>query len=256
LQEVQDLQKTSSGNHLLELTHAEFALSPHALIQLEQKFLAGIPFAYLLGQVEFYGHYFHLTPDVLIPRPETELMVDLLVQSRQRFQKVLDVGTGSGVILLSLLRREVAQSGVGVDISEKALAICRINADRLGLQVKLLAGDRLRPVDEKFDLIVSNPPYIKASAHRQLVHSGVDRHEPHLALYLPDAEYEQWFKEFFEAVRTRLETGGTFLMEGHELELASQAKLLSSMGFEAVEVLPDLAGCDRFLRCTLNDKSQ
>ena len=176
-------------------------------------------------------------------------MVDLLVQEfKGKSVRVLDVGTGSGVILLSLLSAGVGKSGVGVDISPEALRVAKINCQRLRLQekVSLIKSDRLTKVEGSFDLIVSNPPYIKASSHRSLVHTSVDRHEPHQALYLPDDYYVLWFEDFFQEVRAHLK--GTFMMEGHELELEEQAKMLGRLGFQKVQVLVDLSGTKRFVR--------
>jgi release factor glutamine methyltransferase len=189
--------------------------------------------------------------DVLIPRPETEYLVDLVVKEfKGKTNKVLDVGTGSGVILLSLLAANVGKSGVGVDISPEALKVAKINCQRLNLEskAKLILSDRLDKVEGIFDLIVSNPPYIKASSHRDLVHDSVDMHEPHQALYLPDDFYFMWFEDFFASIREHLK--GTFFMEGHELELDDQAKLLGRLGFQDIQVLNDLTGTKRFLRAT------
>ena len=169
-----------------------------------------------------------------------------------KVKKVLDVGTGSGVILLSLLKNNVGKSGVGVDISEAALQVAKINCTRMRLEENtiFLKSDRLRNVEGTFDLIVSNPPYIKARSHKELVHQSVNTYEPHEALYLPDDFYYQWFEDFFQEVRSHLK--GTFFMEGHELELDEQALILRRLGFQDVQVLNDLAGQKRFLRCEFN----
>jgi release factor glutamine methyltransferase len=218
--------------------------------ELSESFLQGIPFAYLLNQSEFYHHKFFVNEDVLIPRPETEYMVDLLVSGSQRFDRVADVGCGSGVILLSLLKAGVAKKGVGFDLSEKALAVSKINARRLRLEsnTKFVQADRLTGVTETFDAIISNPPYIKAHAHKPLVQLSVDLHEPAMALYLEDETYKEWFQVFFEQIRSRLNPGGLFMMEGHELELQDQSQTLVALGFLNVQVLKDLSGQDRFLK--------
>jgi len=216
---------------------------------LEEEFLKGIPFQYLLEESEFFDHKFYVNSNVLIPRPETEYLVDLVVKEfKGKATKVLDVGTGSGVILLSLLAANVGKTGVGVDISPEALEVAKINSKRLNLEnkVTLLLSDRLDKVEGTFDLIVSNPPYIKASSHRELVHDSVDMYEPHQALYLPDDFYFMWFEDFFASIREHLK--GTFFMEGHELELDDQAKLLGRLGFQKIQVLNDLTGTKRFLK--------
>ena len=207
-----------------------------------------------MGFSEFYHHKFYVNQHVLIPRPETEYMVDMLVQEfKGKAQRILDVGTGSGVIVLSLLNAGVGKNGVGVDISPEALKVAEINRNRLRLKHKttLVQSDRLTKVEGLFDLIVSNPPYIKASSHRNLVHDSVDKHEPHQALYLPDDYYVLWFEDFFQEVRAHL--NGTFMMEGHELELDEQAKMLGRLGFKNVEVLKDLTQTKRYLKASFKN---
>lgn len=251
--EIGDFLKKRLHNNALTLNDAHFAIPPKLRGELHESLQAGIPFSYLLGMSEFYGNQYFVNQDVLIPRPETEYLVDLIVNEfkAKNIKRILDVGTGSGVILLSLLQNNVGKSGVGVDICEKALAVAKINARRLRLEKKttLLQSDRLANVEGTFDLIVSNPPYIKASSHRQLVHESVDTHEPHQALYLPDDYYTFWFEDFFMAIRASLH--GTFFMEGHELEVEEQARLLGRLGFQDIQVLNDLSGVKRFIRASI-----
>jgi release factor glutamine methyltransferase len=207
-----------------------------------------------MGFSEFYHHKFYVDQHVLIPRPETEYMIDMLVNEfKGKVQRVLDVGTGSGVIVLSLVNAGVGKSGVGVDISPEALRVAEINCNRLRLnqKVSLIKSDRLTKVEGVFDLIVSNPPYIKASSHRNLVHDSVDKHEPHQALYLPDDYYVLWFEDFFQEVRSHL--NGTFMMEGHELELDEQAIMLGRLGFQNVQILKDLTQTKRYLKATFKN---
>lgn len=221
---------------------------------LQDEFLAGLPLSYILGWSEFYGHHFLVNQHVLIPRPETELMVDLLVKefaAQPKIQNVLDVGVGSGVILLSLLKAGVGLSGVGVDISAHALSVAQTNSHQLRIAAQFLESDRLFQLKGQFDLIVSNPPYIKSRAHRSLVQNTVDQFEPGLALYLKDEEYQTWFEVFFQQVHSHLSPGGTFMMEGHELELQNQAEILKRLGFSNVIVLQDYSGHDRFLKAQL-----
>lgn len=229
------------------------SLSEASRKSLEEKFLKGIPFSYLLNQSEFFGHKFFVNENVLIPRPETEHLVDMIVRSGKKFKTLLDMGTGSGVLLLSLLKAGVAQEGTGADISLEALEVAAINAARLRLmdRAEFLPSDRFTKITGSFDLIVSNPPYIKETLHRNLVQSTVDAFEPHLALYLPDEEYEAWFLAFFSGVRKHLTPGGEFWMEGHEKELKVQAETLRELGFHQVRVIQDFAGLDRFLSASL-----
>lgn len=242
--EVEDILKLK--NPSLSLEDSSYSAMS---VELEKKILSGVPFAYQLGQAEFYHQKFFVNKNVLIPRPETEYFVDILVQSEKKYERVLDVGTGSGVILLSLLNENVAKLGVGVDLSPLALEVAQINRERLKLQNRseLRISDRLQNVEGQFDLIVSNPPYIKEKNHRALVHQNVDEFEPHMALYLPDGEYEKWFEDFFSQVKSYLKPDGTFMMEGHELELEHQKQMLEKLGFESVKVIQDWSHRPRFL---------
>lgn len=221
---------------------------------MEKNYLSGKPFSYLLNMSEFYNHSFFVDKRVLIPRSETELLVDLILKMKDRsFKKILDVGVGSGVIILSLLIELPEAKGVGVDISPKALAVAQLNAKnlRLSSRVEFLLSDRLEKIHDKFDLIVSNPPYIKESSHRHLVQSSVDKFEPSMALYLNDVEYETWFGTFFQQIKSSLNSGGVFMMEGHELEVTAQAKKLTEIGFKNVKVLNDWGGSCRYLQAEI-----
>ncbi|MFP5387010.1 MAG: N5-glutamine methyltransferase family protein [Bacteriovoracia bacterium] len=235
-----------------DLENAEHAVPEKKQSEFADLLNQGVPFAYILHSAEFYYQNFFINENVLIPRPETEYLVDLIVNEfKGKVKRVLDVGTGSGVILLSLLKNNVGKSGVGVDISEAALDVAKINCTRLRLEDKasFIKSDRLRDVEGTFDLIVSNPPYIKVRSHRGLVHESVNTFEPHEALYLPDDFYSQWFEDFFQEVRSHLK--GTFFMEGHELELEEQATILKRLGFQDVQVLNDLSGQKRFLKASI-----
>ncbi len=177
----------------------------------------------------------------------------MIVRQGKKYESILDVGTGSGVIVLSLVKSGVAKRGIGSDISPDALKVAGINQQRLRLKTKteFIQSDRFHNIQGQFSLIVSNPPYIKASAHKDLVQKSVHHFEPHSALYLPDDEYETWFKDFFRDVKEHLSSNGEFWMEGHELELKSQAHMLKSLGFSEVKVVKDLGGLDRYLHSYL-----
>ena len=247
--EVKDILAKNSHNPNLSLENSADSVSEAVSTKFIEDMEKGIPFAYLLEMSEFYHHQYFVNSDVLIPRPETEYLVDMIVQEfKGKVKNVLDVGTGSGVILLSLLSHGVGETGVGVDISEPALRVAEINTKKLGLEkkVKMVKSDRLQNVEGTYDLIVSNPPYIKRLSQRELVHDSVDTHEPHDALYLPDDFYGQWFEDFFAEIRGQLK--GTFFMEGHELEVENQAEVLKRLGFQKIKVLKDLTAVPRYLR--------
>lgn len=212
-------------------------------------FLAGIPFAYQLGYAEFVDHKFIVTPDVLIPRPETEQLfelVDQAIKNHPAWRRLVDVGTGSGCLGLSLAHAHPMLSATLADISPKALAVAKENARKLGLHSVIFSqGDLLKEIVGLFDVIVTNPPYIPRSA--QGVHAMTDRHEPHLALYVEDAQYEAFFMRLFDQSARRLTSDGMFFMEGHEDRLAECALWAKAAKLTQVQVLKDLTGRPRFL---------
>lgn len=236
----------------IDLNNSLYSFPRTRLQKLEESILDGKPFQYLLHEVEFFHHRFYVNENVLIPRPETEMLIDMITRSGKKFENALDVGTGSGVIILSLVKAKAAKKGMGSDISDAALSVAKINRQRLRLkdQVELIHSDRLSFLTGTFDLIVSNPPYIRSRAHRELVQESVHRHEPHTALYLDDSDFEYWFQDLFEGVQKHLAKDGQFWMEGHEKELHGQAEALQKLGFRDVKVLKDLGGLDRYLVAT------
>jgi release factor glutamine methyltransferase len=230
-------------------------------VQFLEKVSLGIPFQYIGGRSYFYRSSFAVNRDVLIPRPETELLVEMgkdflnkkECQDGERFC-VCDVGTGSGAIILSLLGElELPVNALAIDYSESALKVARKNAFNLAYTIHpetkldFLVTDRLSGVTGEFDLIVSNPPYIKSNESRSKVHTQVDSFEPHMALYISDGDYDEWFECFFKQAYARLKTCGMFLMEGHEDFLEQQASELMKAGFKNVQVKKDLTGRNRFL---------
>lgn len=223
---------------------------------LLQRLLFGEPLEYLTGEAFFFTSRFFVNRNVLIPRSETELLVEdaLALIKKNDYKTFADIGAGSGCVALSILG-EVRKPlrAFAVDISEDALKVCSINAFRhqgkffTGSELALLKGDRAQPLPEKLDLIVSNPPYIDRDADREDVHFQTDLWEPAEALYLNGRTYREWFEEFFENAYHKLNPGGAFLMEGHENKLEGLIDPASAF-FDRVEIGKDYAGRDRFLR--------
>lgn len=241
----------------------EFPYLPHRTHPLTvffDKLRVGTPLEYITGYAYFYRSMFKVTSDVLIPRSETEILVELATQEIQkRFKnkncRVADIGTGSGAIALSLLMEEsVTLDMVATDISEKALKLARENYfnQRYAIpthhKMTFIETDRLNKVEGKFDLILSNPPYIKRAADLSGVHSQVAAFEPHLALFLDDSTYDQWFDEFFTSIYEKLSDHGVSLIEGHENHLTSQAEMARKIGFSDALVIKDYTQRNRFLK--------
>lgn len=259
-QELELLLMTDKGSsdslHSVYLPHTE-----NPATRFFNNLELGIPLEYITGRAYFYRSEFKVSPDVLIPRSETEMLVELTVNELKKWSKrtkevlkFVDVGTGTGIIPISILQEITTPAkGLATDISYEALSIARQNAFNLRFtwssknELDFVQTDRLEGVDENFHVIVSNPPYIKREMDKALVHDQVKQFEPDLALWLDDTDYESWFEAFFSQVFNRLLKGGVFLMEGHENHLDNLSKIGEKCGFENTEVLKDLTGRKRFL---------
>lgn len=223
---------------------------------LEGELEKGIPFAYLLQESYFYRSLFYVDRDVLIPRNETEIMVErcLLELKNKDRCNVCEVGVGSGAILLSIALEAPQHDYLGTDLCPKALSVAQYNYYLKKYPLKetaitFLQRDRLDQVlKESIDFLISNPPYIKNRADKLGVHAMVSAHEPELALFLEDNEYQAWFEVFFKQSLIALKKGGVFWMEGHENHLASLLKLALELGYSEGEMINDYSNRNRFLR--------
>lgn len=205
------------------------------------------PVQYVVGFAEFAGRRFEVTPDTLIPRVETEQLVKEILQRyahTEKPRKVLDIGTGSGAIAISLALEWPQAEVTAWDISAGALETARRNAHKLGAPVRFQQRDVLdTAADERFDLVVSNPPYVLES-DRAAMRDNVVRYEPEGALYVPDADPLR----FYRAI-VALDFGERELwFEIHERFGVETRQLLEQHGFTAVEILPDIHGRDRIVR--------
>ncbi|MGE4359923.1 MAG: peptide chain release factor N(5)-glutamine methyltransferase [Lysobacteraceae bacterium] len=205
----------------------------------------GEPVAYLTGSREFFGLEFAVSPAVLIPRPETELLVQAALERLPEGPcRVADLGTGSGAIALAIAHERPGAQVVGVDVSPQALAVARANAERLGLaNVSLRAGNWCQGLgEERFDMIVSNPPYIReADPH---LGQGDVRFEPAMAL-ASGADGLDAVRAIIACVPTHLLPGGWLLFEHGYDQAEEVAELMQEAGFVGVESLRDLLGHGR-----------
>jgi release factor glutamine methyltransferase len=176
--------------------------------------IGGVPLQYIVGRQEFYGRYFHVTPAVLIPRPETEYIVEAVLEmSRQnpRNVSIIDVGTGSGCIAVTL-SLELNDSDVfAADISFDALLVARENAARLNAQLRFVCTDVLDAISAKFDFIVSNPPYVRRD-EISLLQREVREYEPHVALFSPEDQLAV-YRRLVRGSEEMLKPGGHLIME-------------------------------------------
>ncbi len=213
-------------------------------LQLIEKRAAHIPLQHLTGEQNFMGLDFLVNEHVLIPRQDTEILVEEIMRDLHDGIRILDMCTGSGCILLSLLHYSNDCSGVGVDVSEDALAVARQNADRLAeKQAVFIQSDLFEKVEGSFDLIVSNPPYIISQEIAGLM-PEVREHEPHLALDGKD-DGLHFYREIIKGAMPHLKRGGQLFFEiGYDQGEAVQA-LLAANGYTEIAVVKDYAGLDR-----------
>ena len=229
------------------------------------------PVQYVLGEEDFYGRTFAVTPATLIPRPETEELVSLVVQEarREEFQfsifkrnaaraqfSILDLGTGSGCIAVTLALELPGAHVTAWDISPEALAVARQNAQRLEADVRFEQRDVLNSqfsifkrnaARSQFSILVSNPPYV-ARAEAATIHPNVLDHEPHLALFVPDDDPLLFYKAADDLGLKSLVPGGRVFLEINARFGAETAAVFLQRGYESAQVLRDLAGKDRFVR--------
>lgn len=209
-----------------------------------EKRLARVPVSQILGYRDFYGHRFKISADVLDPRPETEILVAAALE--HSFLRVIDLGTGSGAILLSLLAARPEAEGLGTDLSPEALAIAQDNAAALDLETRaqFRKADWWDGVDGRFDLVVSNPPYI-ATAEM----SGLPpelQYEPMLAL-TPGGDGLSAYRRLFEGLALHLSPNGRALFEIGASQGAAVQAIAFAAGFETARLLQDFDGRDRVL---------
>jgi release factor glutamine methyltransferase len=207
--------------------------------------MRGKPLQYITHRQEFFGREFRVTPDVLIPRPETELLVESVLRLKPPPGIVIDVGTGSGAIAVTLAL-ECSAHVIATDVSRPALAVAKKNADRLNAKVAFLAADLLGPfAPESADTVVSNPPYVPES-DRASIQREVREWEPAVALFAGPKGLDIYARLIPEAARV-LKPGGMLAMEFGFGQSEPLRKLTSS--WNNVRLLPDLAGIPRVLVC-------
>ena len=229
----------------------EAALSESELLKVYlplKRLRSGEPLQYVLGSVDFHGLRIEVDPSVLIPRPETEELVDLIIRSRTKApERILDVGTGSGCIALALKKTFTHAHVSGIDTSPSALAKADRNARANGLSVEwkridvLDAQEKLEPCD----LIVSNPPYVPRSEEASLA-TNVREHEPHLALFVEDIDPLLFYRVIALRAMDLLPSGGELWFEGHHIHTPGVGRMLEGLGYADVRVLKDLSGAPRF----------
>ncbi len=205
------------------------------------------PLQYVVGSARFHGHRFKVTPAVLIPRPETEQMVDLIIDENTASDlRVLDMGTGSGCIAISLARALKFAQVDALDVSRDALAVARENAAALKVKVRFFESDMLLPQPSaNYDIIVSNPPYVCWS-ERETMERNVKDYEPGQALFVPDNDPLLFYKAIVPYAARSLERGGRLYLEINQRFGNEVKRLLQDNGFDEVRIIEDSFGNTRF----------
>ncbi len=228
------------------ITQSERPLTAEEAQRLSALFrrrIAGEPIAYIVGEREFYGLALHVTPDVLIPRPETELLVELALERLPQNGRILDMGTGSGAIAVAAAHTRPDAAATALDVSEAALAVAHRNATRHGVNVAFLQSDWYQALaDRQFDVVVANPPYIVAGDIH--LSQGDLRFEPIGAL-TDHADGLSALRVIVAGASKHLASSGWVLMEHGYDQACAVRGLLSAHGFTDVQSWQDLAGIER-----------
>jgi release factor glutamine methyltransferase len=231
------------------IVHAESPtmpkIAPEFCALIERRY-QGEPIQYITGETEFYGLPFRVTPDVLVPRPETEHLVEKVIESAALFQspRIVDVGTGSGAIAVALAHHLRNAAITAIDISIPALAIAQENAKRNRVAIRFLQGDLLTPAaGEQFEIVVSNPPYVP-SIDRPTLSVEVRDHEPALALFAGSDGLDVYRRLIPQAFAC-LVSGGFLALEIGYGQSPAIADLLTASGFRNIEFTPDLQSIPR-----------
>jgi len=233
----------------LVFSEEEIAVWDSILEQLKLE----IPIQYLLGKTSFYGLDFEVNGNVLIPRPETEELVDWILSNAKTISKasglkILDIGTGSGCIAISLAKNLPNAEVFAIDVSEKALTTAKKNAVLNEVNVTFIHQNILETLDlgQEFDIIVSNPPYVR-NLEKEEIKKNVLEHEPHLALFVEDNDALIFYRKIAELAQNNLSNSGQLYFEINQYLGKEMVELLQKMDFKNIELRKDIYGNDRMM---------
>ena len=272
LKNVQDEQEIESfffilTEYLHNLKRVDVALNPNfelsdeevekwntILVELQQE----KPIQYITGEAWFYGLRFEVNENTLIPRPETEELVEFILKETSNFQlpasslNILDIGTGTGCIPISL-KVNLPQANVSaIDISEKALEVAKRNAASNKAEINFIQANILEVLDlnQNFDIIVSNPPYVR-NLEKQEIKKNVLDYEPHLALFVEDTDALLFYRKIAQLALKNLSPNGLLFFEINQYLGKETVELLQNLGFKNIELKKDIYGNDRMIRCSI-----
>ncbi|AXT21273.1 peptide chain release factor N(5)-glutamine methyltransferase [Flavobacteriaceae bacterium AU392] len=221
--------------------------------QAVDRLLVNEPIQYIIGETEFYGLPFKVNLNTLIPRPETEELVDWIVsdlKNNTSEKKILDIGTGSGCIIIALAKTIHNGKFAGVDVSAEALKIAQTNADINKAEVEFIEVNILKQtgnLNGNFDIIVSNPPYVRDLEKTKMLPNVLDN-EPHLALFVPDNDPLLFYRKISQFAKKSLNLGGSLYFEINEYLGGEMIQLLENEGFLNIELKQDFFGKDRMIK--------
>ncbi|MFD0962792.1 peptide chain release factor N(5)-glutamine methyltransferase [Pseudofulvibacter geojedonensis] len=255
----------------LGLNRIDFVLKSDIIISEEdvqffEKAIAELktekPIQYILGETSFYGLTFKVTPKTLIPRPETEELVDWIINDQLTINNnqltILDIGTGTGCIPISLAKNLPDTNVFAVDVSKEALLIAQENAVNNEVKVEFVEQnilehnliDESHLLSQKFDVIVSNPPYVR-ELEKHEIKKNVLAYEPHLALFVEDTDALLFYREIANYALTHLTKNGSLYFEINQYLGKETVELLQGIGFSQVELRKDLSGNDRMIKAMI-----
>ncbi|MEY2691840.1 MAG: hypothetical protein RIT03_230 [Bacteroidota bacterium] len=256
------------AEHLHQLRRIDLALDPTfqlTEVQLQQwesirhRLLTHEPIQYILGSTIFFDLPFAVTPHVLIPRPETEELVAWVVESfafnpqptTDNPQQLLDIGTGSGCIAIALAKNLPMFAVSALDVSDNALEIAQLNAEKNAVQLNFICQNILETshLGQKFDVIVSNPPYVR-ELEKHEIQANVLEHEPHLALFVADEDPLLFYRKIGELAFESLTPKGNLFVEINQYLGEATLQLFRQIGFTNVELKKDIYGNDRMIRAS------
>lgn len=246
-----------------QLRRVDLALNPNIeldgmqLLQWEtvlSQLLEEKPIQHILGETEFYGLPFYVNENTLIPRPETEELVKWILSNNQinistNPLKIVDIGTGSGCIAISLAKNIPNAEVFALDVSEKALTIAKKNAERNGVNITFLHQSVLEIEDlgQQFDIIVSNPPYVR-NLEKAEINKNVLAYEPHLALFVEDTDALLFYRKIAELAQKNLSEYGQLYFEINQYLGKEMLELLEKYHFKNIEMRKDIYGNDRMIK--------
>jgi release factor glutamine methyltransferase len=253
--------------YLHQLKRVDLALQPNFSInetQLEkwnvilQDLKKEKPIQYIIGETEFYGLRFFVNENTLIPRPETEELVDWIIKSQEKVRSenvkfcILDIGTGTGCIPISLKKNISHATVFAIDVSEGALATAKKNAIENKTEVNFIKANILEVtnLDTQFDVIVSNPPYVR-NLEKQEIKKNVLEYEPHLALFVEDDDALLFYRKIAQLAKKNLSENGQLFFEINQYLGNETVRLLKDLGFQNIQLKKDFYGNDRMICCNL-----